>query len=349
MNIAPVTSGSTLDAVLSAWADAALHDAPPADGEAMPASPTAPGSEGPEAAGVQTLVRPPVVADAAPRVADAALPAASASLGDFALPASQLVPAALIGLQVEPAWGWPLPGHAPGRLWKPGTSPPAGDPPSHAHEDDAPAEAADEPEPPAREDTASAGDAEQVLDEGEGGDWCESLTRALGAALAARIPPRALLVAAEQWKRGRCVVLACPQGADPAGPAWAFVLWPRRQAPAGRAAAPALSLVGLRVEARLQWALPPVGAHWCHVRVVKEHHPRRGRQLVAPDSGAPVPCEVQLGPVLARSLHWCEVCLRIHAVRRFWSALGAQWSVHVVVCSMPLAGARPLPREDAAC
>jgi hypothetical protein len=43
------------------------------------------------------------------------------------------------------------------------------------------------------------------------------------------------------------------------------------------------------------------------------------------------------------------VCLRIQSVRRFWSALGSQWSVHVVVCSTPLAGARPLPPEQAAC
>jgi hypothetical protein len=257
------------------------------------------------------------------------------------------VPAALIGLQVEPAWGWPLPGHAPGPLCRPeATSGPAGQPPSH--DDEAPAESAEEPKPPPHEDTISAEDAGPMLDEGDAGDWCEALTGTLSAAMAARIPPQALLAAAEQWKRGRCVVLACPQGADPAGPAWAFVLWPRRRAP-GRDATPALSLVGLRVEARLQWALPPVGAHWCHVRVVKEHHPRRGRQLVAPDSGAPVPCEVQLGPVLARSLHWCEVCLRIQSVRRFWSALGSQWSVHVVVCSTPLAGTRPLPPEEAAC
>jgi hypothetical protein len=115
-----------------------------------------------------------------------------------------------------------------------------------------------------------------------------------------------------------------------------------------------LALYGLRVEARLQWSAMPRGTQWCHVRVVKEHHPRRGRQLIAIDaagaqrpSTAAVPCEVQLGPVLARSLHWCEVCVRINAVRRFWAALGGQWSVNVVVCSLPLAGARQANNSEA--
>jgi hypothetical protein len=56
----------------------------------------------------------------------------------------------------------------------------------------------------------------------------------------------------------------------------------------------------------------------------------------ASNSKAPLPCEVQLGPVLARSLRWCEVCVRIPAAQRFWAALGAQWSVHVVVSALPL-------------
>ena len=62
-----------------------------------------------------------------------------------------------------------------------------------------------------------------------------------------------------------------------------------------------------------------------------------------------MPCEVQLGPVLARSLHWCEVCVRINAVRRFWAALGGQWSVNVVVCSLPLAGTRAPDLMEASC
>jgi hypothetical protein len=344
MNVAPITPGTTLDAVLSAWADAAVHEAQPAEADAVS---MAPGNDGPEAAGVQTLARPAVTAADAPRHAESALPAAASSLGEFALPASQLVPTTLIGLQVEPAWGWPMPGHAAGPVWKQEAAAPAREePPSSdgdAAADDAPEEEAAEEKTPAQEHC------ELVLDDAGDGDWCEALTRALRAALAARIPAQALLVAAEQWRRGRCVVLACPQGADPAGPAWAFVLWPRPGSTPRGGAPAALALVGLRVEARLQWAMAPVGAHWCHVRVVKEHHPRRGRQLVAPDSAATVPCEVQLGPVLARSLHWCEVCLRINAVRRFWAALGAQWSVHVVVCSTPLAGARELPLEEESC
>jgi hypothetical protein len=85
---------------------------------------------------------------------------------------------------------------------------------------------------------------------------------------------------------------------------------------------------------------------------VKEHHPRRGRQLVAIGAegpSAPVPCEVQLGPVLARSLRWCEVCVHISAAKRFWAALGAQWSAQVVVCSGPLAGTSTSAQEESAC
>jgi hypothetical protein len=119
--------------------------------------------------------------------------------------------------------------------------------------------------------------------------------------------------------------------------------------------APPLSLYGLRVDARLQWSSPPQPGQWCHVRVVKEHHPRTGRQLVAVDgasatkSQTPLPCEVQLGPVLARSLRWCEVCVRIPAAQRFWAALGAQWSVHVVVSTLPLVNADAATLEAATC
>jgi hypothetical protein len=222
-----------------------------------------------------------------------------------------------------------------------------------AGHDDAPTQDADASERAAEHRDPDAPMVEDPADVA----WSEPLTRSLRRALAAGIPPQALLVAADQWRSGRCVVLACPQGDDPAGPAWAFVLWPRRPAapwqPSPGKAQP-LALFGLRVEARLQWSALPHGAQWCHVRVVKEHHPRRGRQLIAmthahAQDEAPhaSPCEVQLGPVLARSLHWCDVCVHINAARRFWAALGAQWSVHVVVCSQPLAGTRgPQPHAS---
>jgi len=135
-------------------------------------------------------------------------------------------------------------------------------------------------------------------------------------------------------------VLACPQNSDPAAAAWAFVLWPRKQLArrADDVRTPQLALYGARVEARLQWSTRPTAPRWHYVRVIKQHHPRTGRQLV-PSTAEPcgrVPCEVQLGPVLARPLRNCDVCLRINAVRRFWIALGTQWSMHVVVCSHAL-------------
>jgi hypothetical protein len=289
---------------------------------------------------------------------DEVLPTSASVDSDFAAPSALLVPAMLVGLQVEAATSWPMPWRgfdpAPPRVER--------DP---EHERAAPQIVADDDEYSDAEDGAAAqtgednGEvpAEEHIEQPLEADWSEPLTRTLRTALAGRVPPHALLAAAEQWQRGRCVVLACPQGDDPAGPAWAFVLWPRRNAVrAVDGVAPPLALHGLRVEARLQWSAAPQGAQWCHVRVVKEHHPRTGRQLVSLNnttaSGArqPVPCEVQLGPVLARSLRWCEVCVRIQAAQRFWIALGAQWSVHVVVCSLPLiARANPAAQEVSPC
>lgn len=297
-----------------------------------------------EAATVQTNWRAPTPAVEVPHRSDEAVPAMPAAQGELSVPASLLVPATLTGLMVEPALGWAQlpPG---GTQWP--ISPPTPERRRQRRERESqqeppPEEAPEAPPPAAARDDGAAPDA--VLDAADAGAWCDALSRALRAALAARVVPQALLAAADQWKRGRCVVLACPQGDDPAGPAWAFVLWPRAHAQqTAGGVAPELTLRGLRVDARLQWSGPPGREQWCHVRVVKEHHPRSGRQLVALDEAAgpagaqrPLPCEVQLGPVLARSLRWCEVRVRIQAAQRFWNALGAQWSVHVVVSAQPL-------------
>ena len=155
--------------------------------------------------------------------------------------------------------------------------------------------------------------------------------------------PGGIAAALEAARRGLNVVLACPQGQDPAGPAWAFVLWPRRAPFPG---AP-LALFGVQVDARLHWSRLPPLQDWCHARVMKEQHPRQGRQLVALDAQgtATVPCEVQLGPVPLRTPRWRDVCVRVDAVRPFWSALGQQWSVTVVVGARPLAGVAPAAKE----
>lgn len=315
---------------------------------------------GPETANMQTFARPQVAVAEPLRSADTALPSATHAASEFAVPAAQLVPTTLTGLQVQPAWGWPLPyrsePQAPKEVPAPAFESAAAPIDGEAGGDEDAHDEADEADEKPHDHADNSG---VVFEDAGGDDWREVLTGALRSALAARIAPQALLAAAEQWRRGRCVVLACPQGADAAGPAWAFVLWPRpRSRRAAHDPAQPLALYGLRVEARLQWCSPPRPAQWCHVRVVKEHHPRRGRQLLVMDDAAtaagsaprkPVPCEVQLGPVLARSLRWCEVCVRINAVRRFWAALGTQWSVHVVVCAQPLAGSRVLPIEEPSC
>lgn len=318
---------------------------------------------GPEIATLQTFARPHAPVAEPQRPVETALPTAAHAHSEFAIPAAQLLPVTLVGLQVEHAAGWPFPYQHGFRAAPPEpVRTPTPEMPAFESEADI-----------GGDDTAAQHDPEDaeaeavpdglVFDEPDAAAWCEPLTRTLSEALAAKPPPQALLAAADQWQRGRCVVLACPQGADPAGPAWVFVLWPRRKSRAilrneTAHRTPLLTLFGLRVEARLQWAASPRRTSWCHVRLVKEHHPRRGRQLVSPDrddvTSGPgpqpsIPCEVQLGPVLVRSLRRCEVCVRINAVRRFWAALGGQWSVNVVVSALPLAPSIPVTVVEAAC
>lgn len=359
MEIGAVSGTRSADALAAAWAAVAAASVEgsqagevagalpgrvaegvrPAAGAALPEATSQlpePADAAPRAANAQSVARPHVPLVEPLREADEALPRATHAGSEFALPADQLVQVLLTGLQVEAAAAWPLL-----RRSAEETPPPRPRPdderPRERPRDESPAKTAEPDEEPPQEAAVPLPEPPR-LDDPREADWSAPLARALRAALAGKIPPRALIVAAEQWQRGRCVVLACPQGEDAAGPAWAFVLWPRR--PITRTRPPALQ--GLRVDARLLWTVPPRGAQWCHVRVVKEHHPSRGRQLVAMDaSGAAngsgvLPLEVQLGPVLARSLRGCEVCLRIDAVRRFWTALGAQWSASVVVCSTPL-------------
>ncbi|MEO7245541.1 MAG: hypothetical protein ABIX12_10390, partial [Rubrivivax sp.] len=175
-------------------------------------------------------------------------------------------------------------------------------------------------------------------------DWCRPLTHALRTALGDPNPPRALSVAADQWQRGRCVVLACPQQDGASGPAWAHVLWPQL---ARGAAVRSLALQGLRVGARLHWTRDSQPGQWWHARMLKEHHPRRGRQLVAMGAGGvAAACTVQLGPVVVTPPRPAEVVLRIDAVRGFWAALGTQWSVHVVVAARVLGTACGRPRVE---
>ena len=315
---------------------------------------------GAETANAQSFARPDAGTQAERNGHDAPgantlLSGPTQALGEFALPADQLVQASLIGLQVQHAWTQqlPLPSVPP-------EDEPAPPPRREAHDEAAPedeAEAdAEEPEAPAEETPR-----DEVLDAADD-DGCEVLARALQAAFLslspadaegafAGAPPAgrqkasphawgagaevALRAILDQWQRGRRVVIACPQGLDPEGPAWAFVLRPRGSFVVRPDRRLQLMLGGRRVAARLQWRQPPRLALWLHSRMAKEHQPPRGRQL-APLPGQLVLCDVQLGPVLAERRRPCEVRLRIDAVQRFWSALGEQWSVLVVICSLPL-------------
>ena len=309
-----------------------------------PAAVDAPADAALHAATLQAAARPQAAQLAeAPRPADPTLPSADAANG-FALPADQLLPVTLIGLQVQAGDAWPMSAQA----WqeREGRRPRADDeedgegragqrrrpaqPP--AHEDPAP-----EPESAT---TAGPDDAPTSVDAGPT-DWLLPLARAINEALAAPQPPAELAAAAEQWSRGRCVLLVCPQSADAMAdlePAWACVLWPRRGARPRGPMGLRFGFSGQRMEARLQWPRGAVRA-WCSVRAVKQHLAHGGRQLVALDAGgAPggaVPCEVQLGPVRAAAPRWRRAAVRVDAVRRLWGALGGQWSVLLVVCPQP--------------
>ncbi|EHR71419.1 hypothetical protein BurJ1DRAFT_2590 [Burkholderiales bacterium JOSHI_001] len=309
---------------------------------------------GQNTAGANPQTQPQAQAQPGPGL-DAA-PAFVAGAAALAMPAAPpLVPQVPTGLQVnpspDPAWAFTAP--------RPRPEPSRPEVSSRSRPD---IELPDEDRPPEDEHPASERDEEpdadlEWQDSAPEADWCTPLNQALRAALGAQPLPDALAAAAEQWRLGRCVVLACPQGADFTGPAWAHVLWPRqrgRRLKNQRQGAGLPALHGVRVEAALQWAaLPPQG--WCHVRAVKTHHPRLGRQLLAiapqadsasgaqaqaqASNGTPVPCEVQLGPIRAHAPRWQWACIRIHAVRPFWAALGAQWSAHVLVSQRPLVAA----------
>jgi hypothetical protein len=285
---------------------------------------------------LQNMARPPMQANeaATQHQAGAEPPAPTADGGstDFALPQAQLVPALLIGLQVDPGVNWMLPPGQP-PLERARVQDDEREAARHEARDDG--AAADEdtdhdagPQPPPTVQLKfDAADAR-----------LHTLLRALHAALCALDAPPALRAAAEQWQRGRGVIVAFPQAAQTAaaqGAAWVYVLAPRATREAHGLS---VRLAGPGFAAWLQWKEPPRGTRWWHARLVKEHHPRHGRRLVGADASQDGVCAVQLGPVLAERRVPCAVTLRIGAARSFWEALGVQWSALLLVCSLPLAG-----------
>jgi hypothetical protein len=305
-----------------------------------------------ESATLQSLWRPTIPHAETPRVHDAVHPDVPAAQGEFATPDALLVPATLTGLRTEPSMAWALP--TPQTPWQPAPEPA---PQRHQPREPAAQRRAPTRQPANDEGTAPLQAREQapetpqtVIDADADGDWLEAITRGLQAQLVQLMVPPALLAAREQWQRGRCVVLACPQRSDPAGPAWAHVLWPHPD----MQASDKVALRGLRVEARLQWLVLPPTLLWLHARLIREHHPRHGRQMVVADPGSEtaatvLPCEVQLGPVLERVLRRCEVRVHVPAAQRLWAALGQQWSVHLVVCARPLLATPPRFTEATPC
>ncbi|NML18519.1 hypothetical protein [Azohydromonas caseinilytica] len=287
-----------------------------------------------EAATLQQQGRPQAASEAAPHPRQEPNAAnAAPGAGDFALPDAQLAPAVLVGLQVDPGIPWTLPPPMPQPLQARARGEDAA--PEHepsretARDAEAEAQAQDEQtqtqdEPPALEPPLDAAAAR-----------LRTLLRTLQATLRSADVPAALRAAVDQWRRGRHVILACPQGPQAQGPAWVFTLAPRQPGPGEQATT---TLAGPCFEAWLQWLQPPRAPHWCHARLVKEHHFWHGRRLVAADAAQATACGVQLGPLLAERRPGCAVTVRIGAARSFWNALGVQWSALLVVSSVPLAG-----------
>jgi hypothetical protein len=367
MEVGPITPAQATEKALAAWAAAveAIHaDGAPAPGvpvagevsgsgpvdASVPVSePALPGSDadaGHEAATVQSLWRAPTPQAEATRAPLTASPDAPAAQADAALPDALLAPATLIGLRAEPSMAWSLP--TPPVPWTP---PPQARERRHERRErdeprrDDPQQAATDASAPLSTHEHGTGAQPVVIDPDDDGQWCEPLTRGLQAQLAGLVVPPALMAAAEQWTRGRCVVLSCPQRDDPAH-GWSHVLWPRPEHSG------ILALRGLRVEALLQWRVLPAARRWLHARMVREHHPRHGRQLTpadTPSANTVLACEVQLGPQLERVPRRCEVRVQIRSAQRFWAALGSQWSVLVVVSAQPLLAAQPRHTEALPC
>ncbi len=326
MDIAPVTSTHAAERIAALW----LEIAALADG----AETTSPHADGQRGAQAQTHAQPLVQPlRSGPAAIELLQPGPNAGLADpHARPDSALVPATRASLRADPAALWGLPrsafdADAPGLL------------PMPIDEDaDGRADADDEASDPGAFEVDGVDDAVAV--DGPDVAWCAALGRKLRQVLAARAPVPLMALAA-QWQRGRCTMLVCPQGVRGGASGWAFVLWP--YPPSDGSLLPAL--YGVRVAARLGWQAQLHGADWVHARLMREHHRRHGRQLVAADrtpAAGRMPCLMQLGPVAQPNAPAAEVRVQIDAVQRVWAALGRQWSVHLAVCSAPL-----LPMEVA--
>ena len=229
MEIGPVMRPLALDAFMPVTGEGADPLAP-----AGPAAtaPGAPAGHGLQSAAMQTLACPHAPVFEPLRAADAALDTSLQAGHASEVVVEQLVPVTMSALQVDPAAAWPLLRRGVDAQWN--------DPPPAAKADPPPATperdrelTTDDTEGACTEPDVGRGDAGGDFEDSADTGWCDALTAALREALAAKVPPQALLAAGDQWRRGRRVVLACPQSVDPAGPAWAFVLWPRPQRRAG--------------------------------------------------------------------------------------------------------------------
>jgi hypothetical protein len=151
-----------------------------------------------------------------------------------------------------------------------------------------------------------------------------SALHAVGAA-----PASPVSEALEELRRQRRVVLATPSGLT-AGlrcAAHVDVLWP---VPGGGGRA-------LRLSGELLWAQASAEADWMMAHLVKSQADGNVRQLapIAADADARR-IAVCLGAQAVPMVAWSQACLRVRDATRLWQALEPQWSLRLLVSTLPL-------------
>jgi len=132
----------------------------------------------------------------------------------------------------------------------------------------------------------------------------------------------------EELRRQRRVVLATPSSLT-AGlrcNAHVDVLWP--VAGGGRA---------LRLSGELLWAQAGHESDWLMAHLVKSQAQGHVRQLSPVGNDAGARCiAVCLGAQATPMLAWSQACLRVRDATRLWQALEMQWSLRLVIGTLPL-------------
>jgi hypothetical protein len=136
-------------------------------------------------------------------------------------------------------------------------------------------------------------------------------------------------LALEELRRRRRVVLATPAGLNTGlrCPAHVDVLWPSPDG--GRA---------VRFAGELLWSQVKSDTTWLEAHLVKSQGAGSVRRLVSvAEQVNSRRVAVCLGAQAMPMTSWSQACLRVREGNRLWRALGPQWSLRLVIASLPLA------------